>query len=189
MKGLLKAIVPTMWGYNLKQGELELQMTTQDPTTYADPSQGRIKHIDFRIKVDFDERVFDIEATYQLKEPISGELTLDSYKIDLKEAKANGRALTWEFDPEDEILGQRLQLNGLENNSNFTLKFRTSPEARALQWMKASQTKGGQHPFLFSQCQATHARSIFPCQDTPSVRFTYSAEVEVPSALRAVMAA
>ena len=164
-------------------------MTTKDPTTYTDLSQGRIRHIDFHIKVDFDERVFDMEATYQLKEPISGELTLDSYKIDLKEAKANGRALTWEFDPEDEILGQRLHLKGLENDSSFTLAFRTSPEARALQWMNASQTKGGQHPFLFSQCQATHARSIFPCQDSPSVRFTYSAEVEVPSALRAVMAA
>jgi len=86
-------------------------------------------------------------------------------------------------------LGQRLHLKGFENDSSFTLSFRTSPEARALQWMNASQTKGGEHPFLFSQCQATHARSIFPCQDTPLVRFTYSAEVEAPSALRAVMAA
>ena len=164
-------------------------MIIQDPTTYTDLAQGRIQHIDFRIKVDFDERVLDVEATYQLKEPISGALTLDSYKIDLKEARANSSALTWEFDPEDEILGQRLQLNGLENDSSFTLVFRTSPEARALQWMNEAQTKGGRHPFLFSQCQAIHARSVFPCQDTPSVRFTYSAEVEVPAALRAVMAA
>jgi len=164
-------------------------MTTQDPTTYTDLSQGRIQHIDFHIKVSFDERVFDVEAVYQLKEPISGELTLDSYKIDLKGAKANGRALKWEFGQEDEILGQRLQLKGFENDSSFTLMFRTSPRARALQWMSASQTKGGKHPFLFSQCQAIHARSVFPCQDTPSVRFTYSAEVEVPSTLRAVMAA
>ena len=164
-------------------------MTTKDPTTYSDLSQGRIQHIDFRIKVNFDKRVFEVEAIYQLKEPISGELTLDSYKIDLKEAKANDRSLTWEFGDEDETLGQRLQLKGFKNDLSFTLTFRTSPEARALQWTNASQTKGGQHPFLFSQCQATHARSIFPCQDTPSVRFTYSAEVEVPSALRAVMAA
>jgi len=164
-------------------------MTIKDLTTYADLSQGRIQHIDFRIQVNFDERVFDIEATYQLQEPITGELTLDTYKIDLKAVRASDHTLTWELDPEDEVLGQRLQLNGFDNDSSFTLTFRTSPEARALQWMNASQTKGGIHPFLFSQCQATHARSIFPCQDTPSVRFTYSAEVEVPSALRAVMAA
>lgn len=164
-------------------------MTTQDPTTYADLSQGKIKHIDFKIKVDFDENVLDIEATYQLDKPISGTLFLDSYKIDLKQAQANDRALTWEFDPEDEVVGQRFQLQGLDNDSVFKLVFSTSPEARALQWMSPSQTAGGQHPFLYSQCQATHARSIFPCQDAPSVRFTYSAEVEVPSALRAVMAA
>jgi len=144
-------------------------MTPKDPTTYADLSQGRIQHIDFRIKVNFDERVFDVEATYQLKEPISGELTLDSYKIDLKDAKAKGRALMWEFGDEDEALGQRLLLKGFENDSSFTLSFRTSPEARALQWMNASQTKGGEHPFLFSQCQATHARSVFPCQDVGAV--------------------
>src|SRR5207249_374928 len=38
-------------------------------------------------------------------------------------------------------------------------------------------------------CQAIHARSVFPCQDTPSVRFTYSAEVEVAQGLVAVLAA
>ena len=164
-------------------------MTTQDPTTYSDLSQGRIKHIDFLIKANFNEHILDIEATYQLDRPISGTIFLDSYKIDLQKAYAGERALTWEFDKDDEIVGQRLQLKGLNNDSSFKLVFRTSPEARALQWMKPSQTAGGEHPFLYSQCQATHARSIFPCQDTPSVRFTYSAKVEVPSALRAVMAA
>lgn len=164
-------------------------MTIQDPTTYADLSQGKIKHIDFFIKADFAEHILDIEATYQLQEPISGTLFLDSYKIDLKQALVNDRALAWTFDAEDEVVGQRLQLMGFDNDSSFKLIFRTSPEARALQWMSASQTAGGKHPFLYSQCQATHARSIFPCQDAPSVKFTYSAEMEVPSVLRAVMAA
>ncbi len=145
-------------------------MTTKDPTTYSDPTQGKIKHIDFFIKVDFDEHVLDIEATYQLVEPFSGTLFLDSYKIDLKQALVNDRALAWTFDTEDDVLGQRLQLMGLDNDSSFKLIFRTSPEARALQWMSPSQTAGGKHPFLYSQCQATHARSIFPCQDAPSVR-------------------
>src|SRR5215213_8437151 len=164
-------------------------MDLKDPASYTDLSQGKIQHIDFHINVDFSIRTFDIEARYQLQEPVNGSLFLDSFKIDLKEARTNGNSLEWEFDPEDEILGQRLHLKGFEGQSTFTLVFRTSPEARAIQWLSASQTVGGKHPFLFSQCQAIHARSIFPCQDSPSVRFTYSAEVEVPQELVAATAA
>ena len=164
-------------------------MEFKDPASYTDLSQGKIQHIDFHINVDFSTRTFDIEARYQLQEPLNGSLFLDSFRIDLKEARTNQGKLEWEFDPEDEILGQRLHLKGFERDSTFTLNFRTSPEARALQWLNASQTAGGSEPFLFSQCQAIHARSIFPCQDSPSVRFTYSADVEVPQELVTVMAA
>jgi leukotriene-A4 hydrolase len=164
-------------------------MDTKDPTTYTDLSQGKIKHISFRLSVDFSTRTLDIEATYQMQEPVHGSLYLDSFKIDLREARTNGRELDCEFDAQDDVLGERLHLKGFENDSSFTLTFRTSPEARALQWLTGSQTAGGSYPFLYSQCQATHARSVFPCQDTPSVRFTYSAEVEVPQGLVAAMAA
>ena len=164
-------------------------MDFKDPASYADLSQGKIKHILFRIHVDFSTRTLEIESTYQMQEPVQGSLFLDSYKIDLKGASAHGRELEWGFDTQDDVLGERLHLKGLENDSTFTLTFRTSPEARALQWLSADQTAGGTHPFLFSQCQAIHARSIFPCQDTPSVRFTYSAEVVVPQGLVAAMAA
>lgn len=164
-------------------------MELKDSASYADLSQGRIRHIDFRIGVNFSTRMLDLEASYHMQEPVRGSLYLDSFKIDLKKASADGRELGWEFDAQDEVLGERLHLKGFEGESTFTLAFQTSPEARALQWLNASQTAGGSYPFLFSQCQAIHARSVFPCQDTPSVRFTYSAEVEAPQGVTAVMAA
>ncbi len=164
-------------------------MEFNDPASYADLAQGKIKHIDFRIGVNFATRTLDLDATYELQEPVRGSLYLDCFKIDLKKAHAGGRELKREFDAKDDILGERLHLKGLENDRTFTLSFQTSPEARALQWLNASQTAGGNYPFLFSQCQAIHARSIFPCQDTPSVRFTFSAEIEVPEGLVAAMAA
>lgn len=164
-------------------------MTFKDPSSYTDLSQGKIKHILFRIGVNFSTHTLEIEATYQMQEPVYGSLFLDSYQIDLQAARVNDRKLAWEFDAQDEILGERLHLTGFEGDSAFTLTFRTSPEARALQWLNPAQTAGGDYPFLFSQCQAIHARSIFPCQDTPSVRFPYSAEVVVPEGLVAAMAA
>ncbi len=73
--------------------------------------------------------------------------------------------------------------------SSFVIDFITNPQANALQWLRPEQTLGGDHPYLFSQCQAINARSIFPCQDSPSIRFTYTAEVIVPRPMIAVMAA
>ncbi|MGZ6078930.1 MAG: M1 family metallopeptidase, partial [Myxococcaceae bacterium] len=43
--------------------------------------------------------------------------------------------------------------------------------------------------FLYSQCQAIHARSVVPLQDTPRLRITYDAALTVPSGLRGLMAA
>ena len=164
-------------------------MTVHDPTSYADLSQGRIQHIDFHIRADFEARILEIEAAYRLDAPRRGPLFLDTHKIDLQSAHANGRALTWDFDTHNGPLGSRLHLKGLDGDSSFTLAFRTSPDATALQWLSAAQTLGGEYPFLYSQCQNIHARSVFPCQDTPSVRFTFAAEMEVPKGLIAVMAA
>ena len=69
------------------------------------------------------------------------------------------------------------------------IRYRTSASASALQWLQPSQTAGGVHPFVFSQCQAIHARSLVPLQDTPRVRIRYQAELDVPAPLRALMAA
>jgi leukotriene-A4 hydrolase len=164
-------------------------MIPHDPHSYADLQQGKIAHIDLRIQADFEAHILKIEADYRLAEPVSGSLFLDTAGIELLKAVADGQELQWEFDEQNELLGERLHLKDLNDVSSFSLIFNTSNEARALQWLPAVQTAGGEHPFLYSQCQAIHARSIFPCQDTPSVRFTFSAEMEVPRALTAVMAA
>ncbi len=164
-------------------------MPPNDPHSYADLRQGQITHIDLRIKADFETHILQVEADYQLKEPVSGSFFLDSSGIALSQALSGGQPLEWELDQDDELLGERLHLKALQKVSSFTLVLQTSPDARALQWLPASQTAGGKQPFLYSQCQAIHARSLFPCQDTPSVRFTFSAEVEVPKPLTAAMAA
>jgi len=164
-------------------------MPRHDPHSYSDLQQGKIAHIDLRIQANFESHILKVEADYQLTEPVSGSLFLDTAGIDLKRAVADGQELQWDFDQQDELLGERLHLKELNKVSSFTLAFNTSNEARALQWLPEVQTAGGEHPFLYSQCQAIHARSVFPCQDTPSVRFTFSAEMEVPKALTAVMAA
>jgi len=67
------------------------------------------------------------------------------------------------------------------------VQYATTKDCTACQWLEPSQTVGKKHPYLFTQCQAIHARSLLPCQDSPSIKLTYSANITTP--LRAVMSA
>ncbi len=74
-------------------------------------------------------------------------------------------------------------------NNRVTIEFEVGLSADALQWLSAEQTRDKQYPFLFSQSQAILARTWIPCQDLPSVRFTYAARVYVKSPYNSVMSA
>ena len=76
---------------------------------------------------------------------------------------------------------------GHEVSVNFI--YETSTHASAIQWLPAAATAEKKHPYVFTQCQAIHARSLLPCQDSPGVKTTYTAEVTSPEWCTVLMSA
>jgi leukotriene-A4 hydrolase len=75
--------------------------------------------------------------------------------------------------------------------ARFTVRFQyyITAAASAVQWLPASATKGGKHPYVFTQCQAIHARSLMPCMDSPAVKTPYLAVVTAPKWCTVLMSA
>jgi len=166
-------------------------MSRLDPHSYADDTQPRTRSFDWKASVDFAARVLRAEVTLRFTAPASGgPLDLDTRALVIEAVlDADGATLRHTLHDADAIIGSRLEIIVPAGAESIRVRYRTSPEASALQWLTPAQTSGKRHPYLFSQCQAIHARSVIPCQDTPSFRQTFTASLDVPSELRAVMAA
>ncbi|HSD85888.1 MAG TPA: M1 family aminopeptidase, partial [Kofleriaceae bacterium] len=165
-------------------------MARRDPHSYCDDTQAETESFALRARVDFASQTLIAEVTLAFRAPAVGRLDLDTRDLTIERiSDASGRALEHALHPAEPHLGQRLEIRIPEATPTIRIAYRTSPEASALQWLAPAQTKGGKQPFLFSQCQAIHARSIIPMQDTPRLRVRYSAELVIPRELQLVMAA
>lgn len=89
----------------------------------------------------------------------------------------------------NQILGQPLIVDIDKSTSLVNIYYETTKESEALDWLDSALTSSKNKPFLYTQGQAILTRTWIPIQDVPSNRITYSAELEVPSDLMAVMSA
>eukprot|EP00537_Pseudo-nitzschia_pungens_P007253 CAMPEP_0172367130 /NCGR_PEP_ID=MMETSP1060-20121228/19395_1 /TAXON_ID=37318 /ORGANISM="Pseudo-nitzschia pungens, Strain cf. cingulata" /LENGTH=652 /DNA_ID=CAMNT_0013091259 /DNA_START=94 /DNA_END=2052 /DNA_ORIENTATION=- len=171
-----------------------------DLTSYSKPEEAVVTHLDWKISVDFaKERLFS-EATYSVHvvQTNATILTLDTARLDIEAAKdADGNPLSFTLHPiagDKSHLGRRLEIDlpprgNDETDCKVTVVYSTTNQCSALQWLPPSQTAGKKHPYLFTQCQAIHARSLVPCQDRCGVKMTYSATATVPGWATCVMSA
>jgi leukotriene-A4 hydrolase len=164
-------------------------MARLDPHSYADLAQGVHTHIDWVVQVDFDAQVLRCVATIKLDRAANGALDLDTRGLSIESVTDGaGNPLEFELGAPEGFMGAKLTVRRTLPTDTVVVTYTTAPDASALQWLEPALTAGDQ-PFLFSQCQPIHARSILPCQDSPKARVTYSATVTVPKALAVVMSA
>ena len=165
-------------------------MTCPDPHSYFDPDQPRTRRLRLRLGVDFERQCLEGQVVLELAGAAAGPLDLDTKGLSIHSVEASeGARIPFALADPEAILGRRLRLQLPPGTREVAIRYETSPDAVGLQWLTPEQTEGKRHPFLFSQCQPIHARTMVPLQDSPYVRVTYEAEVTGPEELTAVMSA
>ena len=167
-----------------------------DPHSYAEPEKVSVSALALDLAVDFDTKELSGSASLSLQwhDATARSLVLDTRDltieaVDAIDAEGQASAVDFSLAERDPIFGSALRIELEAPAPTVRIRYRTSPQASGLQWMTPEQTASRKHPFMFSQSQAIHARSWVPLQDTPSVRFTYTAHVTAPASLRVLMSA
>ncbi|MBB5208137.1 M1 family metallopeptidase [Chiayiivirga flava] len=167
-----------------------------DEHSWAEPDKVVIRDLGLDLRVDFGKKQLRGSADLALtwKDPAARELLLDTRDLSIakvlgKSGDGNWRRLQFSLGERDAIFGQKLTIRMKRQYDIVRIRYATAPEASGLQWLEPSMTAGKKHPFMFSQSQAIHARSWVPLQDTPGVRYTYSAHIETDPELMALMSA
>uniref|UniRef100_A0A673WH08 Leukotriene A(4) hydrolase n=1 Tax=Salmo trutta TaxID=8032 RepID=A0A673WH08_SALTR len=167
-----------------------------DPCSFSSFSKCVTKHLNLTFHVDFDSHVLKAKVALTVEVLVDNftSLTLDTKDLKVSKVTANGQAAKFTLGAKHSFMGTPLEITlpfDLSRGQHVIVEvtYETAPSASALQWLTPEQTAGKKHPYLFSQCQATHCRSMVPCQDTPAMKHTYYAQVSVPKELVAVMSA
>lgn len=170
-----------------------------DEHSAAQPAVVRISAAELDLRVDFAAKQLSGQVTHTLAWADAAaagpaELRLDTRDLNIERVHARQGDGRWQrvdfaLAERDPIFGSTLTINLPSRMDAVRIRYRTSPEASGLQWMTPAMTAGGKQPLLFSQSQAIHARSWVPLQDTPGVRFTYTARLRTAAGLMALMSA
>lgn len=167
------------------------KVKVEDLHSYANMSDVNTTHLHLNLNVDFEKKslIGSVKHTIQNNTKAS-KMVFDIKQLEVSKVILNeNEETTYTIVEGTELLGNALEVAINENTEFVTIFYSTLPESEALQWLSPQQTAGKTQPFLFTQGEAILTRSWIPCQDSPSNRITYSANITVPSHLMALMSA
>ena len=183
---------------------LELKANPEDVNTYSNFQEIIQKNVDLDVSIDFDNKSMfgTVKTTYEILNP-----SLENIILDLHGPEISSVYLTNEDDEQikleyniydknedKEALGTPLVINlsslknidkkEYENIFNkkkiiISIDFRTNENCNGIQYLTKEQTHTKSYPFMFTQCEAILCRTLFPIQDTPSVKSIYKVKTSI----------
>lgn len=163
----------------------------KDEHTLSNYTKVFTTHLHLDISVDFDSKKIYGTAIHSIENPTGmNQIIFDTKYLDILDVTLDdGEQTVFKMGSPDELLGTPLIVNITSSTEKINISYSTTEKSEALDWLIPSQTAGKQHPFMYTQGQSIFTRSWIPIQGTPAIRITYSAKVQVPDNLMAVMSA
>ncbi|MCB9189317.1 MAG: M1 family metallopeptidase [Flavobacteriales bacterium] len=166
-------------------------MSVLDEHTLSNYFDVKTTHLHLDIAVSFEEKKIKGSVTHTL-ENVNGvnEVIFDTKALNILGVTTDGgNPANYEMGEYDELLGTPLKVEITPETKTVEIEYETTEGTEALDWLMPAQTAGKQQPFMYTQGQSIFTRSWIPVQGTPAIRITYSARVQVPTSLMAVMSA
>ena len=197
-KLLYRAILPftilVLIGCGQEEKNIENKKVMKYPVdkhSFSNPNEAVIKSLNLNIILDFEEKNISGKASYKIENNQSKKIIFDSKDLEIQKVTLGNddNPTTFKLNNEVAHLGQALEIDINENTEKVNIYYNTTEKSEALQWLNPQQTAGKKHPFLFTQGEAILTRTWIPIQDSPGIKITYTARIELPDSLMAVMSA
>lgn len=175
-----------------KKDAVENKTAVKDEHSYAEPENAVVRHLNLDIAVNFDNETIFGKASWDIDNASKGtSIVFDENGLKITKVTLGDNETPTAFTLGDhvEYHGQALRVQIKPDTKKVNIYYETTKDAVALQWLKPEQTADKKYPFVFSQGESVWTRTWVPCQDSPSIKFTYNAKVTVPKHLMAVMSA
>ena len=162
-------------------------LSPRDPNTLSNYNNFLTTHTTVDFNIDFEKKSIGGNVALTLKSITNAaakEILLDTSFLNIKNVVLDGKTPKWELLPRFEPYGSALKVSledGIQIGKSVQLEMttETTKDCTAVQWLTPAQTRS-EYPYMFTQCQAIHSRSVFPCQDTPDVKGTFEFNIKSP---------
>ena len=179
-----------------------------DVNTYSNFEEIIQKNVELDVFIDFDKQQMygTIQTQYEILNPSLSKIILDLHGPDISSINLISEEYDeipldyeiYEKNEDKDALGTPLiiYLDSLKNKNNeeyekifkdktitIGIKFNTNEKCNGIQYLTKEQTHSKQYPFMFTQCEAILCRTLFPIQDTPSVKAKYKVKTSISSPL------
>ena len=191
----------------------EVNPNSEDISSYSNFNEIVQKEVDMEVSLDFDKKqmIGKMDVKYEILSSDIPKIVLDLkgpeivsveyVEKDEDDDDVSNIPLSYEIFSENQYkdsLGTPLiiSLENIEKNSSekykkisetktliVRIKFITTEKCTGIQFLTKEQTYSKKYPFMFTQCEAIQCRSLFPVQDSPSVKSVYNVQTTVQSPL------